>query len=399
MSKKTCSLCFAGRLTYEQEIEKKNSAIQEWWKSLSINATCSPLVPSPQGRLYRTVSKRKAFLVNRRFSLGLIGVDDDTARSFPMTISECVIEPKGHTQVYTSVQNYLQRKENFSLAEEFNYVIVKGTGDELAVIFNMNHFSSANRKEVNHLSKYITGKEPAVKSLFVFVDEERSKFYLSDRRTKNDGKRQPMQKIFGAEKIFHKVGNKKFLYSPLSFSQTNHSIVESFTDTAKQLLGLTASDTLIDLYCGYGLFSICLADSAHRVTGIELSRPAINDAIDNARRNKITNCKFLSADISAQSLQRIIASHKDSHESKTHTHLLKVLLDPPRNGTAPGVIEFIAGQSPECVVHIFCNAEIMPRDLNRWKDCGYDIEIAIPFDMFPGTGEIEMMVKLSKKDD
>jgi len=76
------------------------------------------------------------------------------------------------------------------------------------------------------------------------------------------------------------------------------------------------------------------------------------------------------------------------HESKQ----LKILLDPPRSGTAEGVIEYIASQNPEKVVHIFCNSEIIEKELGRWKKSGYIPDTTVPFDMFPGTNEIEIMV-------
>ncbi len=391
-NKKTCRLCFASTFSYDEEQKRKNSVLQEFWDTLEIGIPVQPLIISPEGRHYRTVSKRKAFMVNDRLYLGLIGVDDDTAKSFPMSVGECAIEPHEHTEVYAAVQEFLQRREYFPLAEEFNYVIVKGGKNETAVIFNMNHFSSGNRKEVNNLSKHLTKKvsrRAGVKSVFVFVDEERSKYYLSGNPKKRDREnRKPMQKIFGTDKLFHKVGEKKFLYSPLSFSQTNHSILELFTKRAKELLDVQKDDTLLDLYCGYGLFSICLADSVKSVLGIELSRSSINDAIDNARRNKASNCRFVAADITEDSLHRFL---------KQGTKNLKVLLDPPRGGTAEGVIEFLAEQQSEKILHIFCNADIMSKELERWKRCGYIPTKAQPFDMFPGTSEIEMMVELEKR--
>jgi tRNA/tmRNA/rRNA uracil-C5-methylase (TrmA/RlmC/RlmD family) len=71
-----------------------------------------------------------------------------------------------------------------------------------------------------------------------------------------------------------------------------------------------------------------------------------------------------------------------------------MLLDPPRSGTAPGVLEVLAGRLPRRVVHVFCNMEILPEELQRWKKAGYRPERAIPLDMFPGTPELEMMVLL-----
>ncbi|MBI2428297.1 MAG: class I SAM-dependent RNA methyltransferase [Ignavibacteriales bacterium] len=366
----------------------KQQAITEFLNSLKIGVPIRPLIASPQGRTYRTVSKRKAFLVNRQFSLGLIGVDDDTLKNFPMTIGQCVIEPRVHAEVYRTMQEYLQKKEHLSLAEEFNYVVVKGNDTESAVIFNMNHFSSSNRKEINHLSKHLTHKVKNIAGIFVFVDEERSRYYLPGTPKKgNQTNFRPLTKIFGKEKLFHKVGNTKFLHAPLSFSQTNHSILEPFVTTAKTFLSLNKEDVLYDLYCGYGLFSLTLASDVRKVIGIELARTSINDAIDNVRINKITNAKFIPADITAETLRKYL---------KPETTNLKFLLDPPRSGTLPDVIEMIGEQKPEKVLHIFCNSDIIEKELKRWSKSGYAPAAVQPFDMFPGTTEIEVMILLQR---
>jgi len=392
-TQKRCSLCFASAIDYEAELRDKQTAISTFWQSLGTDIPCDSLVASPLGRNYRTVSKRKAFIVGRRFFLGLIGVDDDSSKSYPMDIQECVIEPKSHAHIYSVIQEQLQRKEQSNLVTEFNYVIVKGDDREAIVIFNMNHFSSANRREVNALSKSLTFKAKNVQGVYVFVDEERSNYYLSGTPRKGvQSNPKPLTKIYGNDKLFHTVGGVKFLYSPLSFTQTNHSIVEKFVSTAKSLLQLAKDDMLFDLYCGYGLFSLSLAAEVKHVTGIELSRSSISDAIDNAKRNKLINARFHAADISADTLPRFFHRLPEVRPSAG----LKFLIDPPRNGTSEEVIELLADQQPQKVVHIFCNSDIIAKELHRWKECGYLPKKAVPFDMFPGTSEIEMMILLEK---
>ena len=386
-NRKKCSLCFSSALSYETELRYKQAVIEQFWATLDTGVTPGPLLISPMGRHYRTVSKRKAFIVNKRFFFGLIGVDDDSLKSYPMDIGECVIEPKSHAQVYAVIGEALQRKQQSNLVKEFNYVIVKGDDRESIVIFNMNHFSSANRKEVTMLSKLITSRVPTVQGIFVFVDEERSGYYLSGNPRKGvQSNPRPLTKLFGRDKLFHTVDDLKFLYSPLSFSQTNHSVLNSFVATVHDYLSLAKSDVLYDLYCGYGLFSLSAAQYVQEVIAIELSRSSVNDGIDNARRNNVTNSKFICTDISIDAMDRIIKRRPD-----------KIILDPPRNGTSDGVIEFLADKNPTKVVHIFCNMEIIGKELLRWKQSGYIPVKARPVDMFPGTGEIEMVVLLEKE--
>lgn len=392
-----CSLCFSSKIDYETELTAKQQAITEFWNSLETSIPCEPLITSPLGRRYRTVSKRKAFIVGKRFFLGLIGVDDESSKSYPMDIEDCAIEPSSHAHIYSVIQEMLQRKEESNLVKEFNYVIVKGDDREAIVILNMNHFSSANRREVNALSKSLTFKAKNVTGVYVFVDEERSKYYLSGTPRKGaQSNPKPLTKIFGNDKLFHKLGSIKYLYSPLSFSQTNHSILDPFVGTAKEMLALTKQDIIFDLYCGYGLFSVSFASGVRSVTGIELSRSSINDAVENAQRNKMNNIRFQAADISVDTLPRFFGEKLHAQMRDNAGKGLKFLIDPPRNGTSEEVIEYLAEQGAEKIVHIFCNAEIIGKELRRWKNSGYVPVKVQPFDMFPGTSEIEMMVLLER---
>lgn len=377
-----CNLCYAKSITYEQEVRSKNTALREFWASLKTGVPLESLVVSPLGRNYRTVTKRKVFVSRDKYVLGLIGVNDDDNRSFAMNIVECIIEPKEHNAIYQTIQTYFQQPRNGKVGEIFNYIVVKGL-DELSIIFNVNDNSAFSRKILNQLSKYITKHIPQVKNVFVFIDEERSKYYMS-AKAKRSGKAS-FQKIYGKSKLFHATVGKKFLYSPLAFTQTNHSILEKFITTAAEMLQLQNTDTLYDLYCGYGLFGIALAGKAKELIGVEANQQAIDDAKENAVRNKTQRAKFFSAKINAETVQRIFRHSGNG---------VKVLLDPPRNGTGGEVIEYIASKEPEAVVHIFCNSEIISTELQRWNECGYSVQKVIPFDMFPGTNEIEIMALL-----
>lgn len=377
-----CSLCLAYRINYDNEYRIKDTALQEYWKVHRFAQPLQPLVPSPFGRNYRVVTKRKIFSFNGKLQLGLIGTDDDATGIHPLAVGQCMIEPSAHSDIFRCVQDYLNRKEFREVAEAMNYVVIKGNYEEFTVIFNVASMDPNSRQFINHLSKHLTKTVNGVNGVFTYIDEKRSRFYLPQRQK---SQKLQFQKIFGKDAIFHRAGSKKILYSPLSFSQTNLSIVEKFVSTAEGMLELNRSDQLFDLYCGYGLFSLSIADKIRNVTGVELSGDSMRDAKKNAERMHIENCKFIEGDIDEECLERIFSSR---------SKITKVILDPPRNGTKPGVIEIIAAKKIERVLHIFCNIELMPAELERWHSGGYKIARAIPFDMFPGTGEVEMMVLL-----
>ena len=299
---------------------------------------------SPLGRNYRVVTKRKAFSSGRNVQLGLIGTEEESTGINPVHVSRCMIEPEKHAEIYSCVQAYLNKRESAGAVETVNYVIVKGNYAEFTVIFNLAAFDPGMRPFVNRLSKHLTAAVKEVIGVFVIVDEKRSRFYMPQQQ-KNQ--RFPLQKIFGKAEIFQKIGAKQISLFPSFFLA-----IESFDRRTVRWSGqgaseLNAQDRLLDLYCGYGLFSLSVSDSIKSATGIELSGDSVRDAKKNAERLRISHCTYIESDIDEDNLERFFSSHKS---------IGKVILDPPRNGTKPGVIEIIAAKKSQRVLHIFATS-------------------------------------------
>lgn len=391
---KRCSLCHAGRLGYQEELALKNQAIAAWWNELGLSKPLQSIVPSPVGRYFRTVTKRKAFHSGRSTQLGLIGIDAVKKSAYPIAVSQCVVEPRNHAVVYRTVQEFLSRQGEQEFAESLSYVIVRGDTNEAAVIFNVKDFPRSLQHPVNALSRLITQREPSVKSVFVYSGDERSDYYLG-RPTAGTEKASKiaLRKIFGFSGLFHTVNGKRLFYSPLSFSQTNHSILNDLVGTVEEMLQLDREDHLLDLYCGYGLFSLTLADRIHSAIGIDIAMESIHEAESNAQRLKIPHTRFVKNDITAEAVERLLR-----RGGAPRGHRLKIILDPPRSGTRPGVIEAIAAAGAQRIVHIFCNTEIVKQELDIWIARGYHVDSAVPVDMFPGTNEIETVAALTRTE-
>ena len=234
LSGKRCILCAAHKIDYDIDFKIKNDAVQAFWKMRGFDSILAPLIASPLGRNYRVVTKRKAFFSNGNLQLGLIGTDEESAGMNPVQVEQCMIEPEKHSEIYHCVQTYMNRREFKEAAETVNYIIIKGNYSEFTVIINLAAFDSSMRQFVNRLSKHLTAAVKEVIGVFVIVDEKRSRYYMPQHQ-KNQ--KSPLQKIFGKTEIFQKIGTKKFLFSPLSFSQTNLSIVEDVRENDQRAFG------------------------------------------------------------------------------------------------------------------------------------------------------------------
>ena len=174
--------------------------------------------------------------------------------------------------------------------------------------------------------------------------------------------------------------------SPLSFFQVNPSQTERLYETALRMADLRPEDRVADLYCGAGTISLLAARHAAHVTGIEVVPQAVNDAWENARRNGVSNVNFLCGP--AESLLPGLV--RDGLRPDV------VLLDPPRKGSEPAVLDAIASVSPRRIVYVSCDPATLARDLKHLCAAGYAPQQVQPVDMFAWTSHVESVVKLTR---
>lgn len=377
-ARRRCTLCAASVIDYAREVAVKEQVLRAFWQQVAPGEPLDSLVRSPRGRGYRSVTKRKVFAGRGRIGIGLIDPSEGGTGKFDAL--RCVIEPPDHGKIYAVVRREIGRPSMEALAEQLLYVIVKGTDTELSVIFNVREAAPGVTRAANELSKKLSDSCRSISGTFLYAGDADGGYYQG---TRNARARHPLRKLFGRSQIGIHLGGRTLLYSPLSFSQVNHSILPLLTATAGALLNPGAGSGLYDLYCGYGLFALSFADRVRSVIGIERSPESIDSARANAERLGARNVRFVRNEITAQSLSRILQGLRADDV---------VLLDPPRGGTAEGVVECIAAHAPARALHIFCNIDLIARDISRWRNGGYRLARTVPLDLFPGTPNIEMML-------
>ena len=179
----------------------------------------------------------------------------------------------------------------------------------------------------------------------------------------------------------------EFKLSVPSFYQVNRDQAEVLYAKALEFAGLTGQETVVDLYCGTGTITLCLAKQAKKVIGAEIVEPAIRDAWENAERNGVKNVEFFCGD-SAE-----IAEKLEREGLKPDV----ITVDPPRKGLAPEVIASVAGMEPEKVVYVSCDPATLGRDVKIFAGFGYQAVRACAVDMFPGTRHVESVVLLTRQ--
>ena len=183
-------------------------------------------------------------------------------------------------------------------------------------------------------------------------------------------------------KIIGKLGNFKFIISPLSFFQVNTDQTIKLYDKILELLEPNKDDNLLDLYCGTGTIGIYVANKVNKVLGVEIVKDAIHDANINKKINNVNNINFICGNT-----EKIIKDVKEKYNA--------IIVDPPRAGLTESIIRDIFRINPDKIVYVSCDPITLARDLKLLQE-KYEVLDVVPVDMFPNTYHVETVCKLKK---
>lgn len=218
---------------------------------------------------------------------------------------------------------------------------------------------------------------PGLKSIVINQNREKTNVALGPK----------CRMVWGADTIKDELCGLSFRLSPLSFYQVNRTQAERLYERAAAYAGLTGEEILLDLYCGAGTIGLSMAKKAKKVIGVEIVPEAVENARDNAKLNGIENAEFLCGD----------AAQAAAELKRRGERPGVIVLDPPRKGCSPELIETAAAFGPERIVYVSCDPATLARDLKRFAELGYPPVEAAPVDMFPGTAHVETVALLSHK--
>ena len=183
-------------------------------------------------------------------------------------------------------------------------------------------------------------------------------------------------------KIIGKLGNFKFIISPLSFFQVNTDQTIKLYDKILELLEPNKDDNLLDLYCGTGTIGIYVANKVNKVLGVEIVKDVIHDANINKKINNVNNINFICGNT-----EKIIKDVKEKYNA--------IIVDPPRAGLTESIIRDIFRINPDKIVYVSCDPITLARDLKLLQE-KYEVLDVVPVDMFPNTYHVETVCKLKK---
>lgn len=367
-------------LDYPSELQLKGEALAAFWREERLPGRPEPVVAAPLPRGYRTTTKRRAALGPKGLSLTFPG-----ARTSAGGVSPSALDLPEHMAVYAFLIERLSRPPARALASVLNWAIVRGSPEALAVILNVRVFDARVVRAGKQLAQDLQETPLGVRAGFLYLDPSGSDYYLEARRPAGT---LSFKRLFGPDWLQVEAGGVRLRFPPTVFSQVNGAMLEIMTASARSLLAPLDGSALLDLYCGYGLFSLTVGREAAQVLGLDLDGPAIEAARANADHLRCAGrVKFLAGRIDGGFLTGRLRPPNAPEV---------VILDPPRQGTAPDVASALAAREPQRVVHICCGTEEIPREVAAWSRAGYRLRRALPLDLFAGTASLETLLLLTR---
>ena len=303
---------------------------------------------------------------------------------------ECLIQPSVCDAIRKTVRAHIRRWRLDPYREEDHQGLIRhlviragfATGD-LMVILVINGDGLPGQDElIQNLQTTIAENQSAG------LPEQRLRsFYLNVHRTPtNVILSEDCRLQFGDPYIEENILGLTYRISPLAFFQVNPTQTEVLYKKIIELADLSGQDQVLDLYCGTGSITLQLARAAGWVLGIESHPEAIRDAKINAEINNITNVEFITGKVEDSLPEWLTQGLK----------IDLVVLDPPRKGCEPKVIEALQTLLPPRIIYVSCNPATLARDLSLLSSSGYKVQYIQPVDMFPWTGHVETVVLMSR---
>ena len=368
-----CGGCAYRHLTYPEELWTKRQRVQDALTRIGgLDLTVEEILGAKNPEHYRNKSQ---YPVGADGSIGFF-----QARTHKVVpIRRCLIQTEAADRTAQAVGEWMRRYKISAYDETTGKGLVRHVcvrvnrkGESLCcVVVNGNKVPREPE-----LAAYVTVAVPHTVGVLLNSNTRRGNVVLGDK----------YRTLFGRNYLMDTLCGLEFKLSMPSFYQVNRDQAEVLYGKALKFAGLTGNETVLDLYCGIGTITLCLAKAAKRVIGAEIVPPAIRDAKENALRNHIENAEFFCGDAAD------IAAKLESDGLRPDV----VTVDPPRKGLAPEVIASVAAMGPEKVVYVSCDPATLGRDVKIFREFGYEAKRAAAVDMFPGTAHVETVVLLSK---
>lgn len=377
----TCGGCQIQDLPYDQQLQKKTDYLKTLLEPVGWKEPIE-ITPSPELWYYRNKMEFSFQDVFPSPPLGqdhvLLGLKRRKRWDKVMNLSECYLLSPEAPKLLEAVHAWAIKEdlEPYNLHRQqgfLRHLVVreaKNTKDRMVLLLTGN-----GKFPKESFVKAVESAYPATTILWG-VNHKAADVAKSDRVDVLDGPGWIEDEVLG----------RRFRISPFSFFQTNTKGAEKLYLLIREWLAPLKAKNLLDLYCGSGGITLCVADLAEHVLGVETVGAAVSDARHNAAANKVANAEFMEATV--ESLLPAFAERKLEVDT--------IIVDPPRSGLHPTAVKALKDMAARWLIYVSCNPKALAEDIRRLADF-YEPKKVQAVDLFPHTDHVETVVLLQAR--
>jgi len=330
-----------------------------------------PPVPSPRPLGYRNKGK---WVVGQNKEQLVLGAYQPRSHTIVDLRGCAMLEPSVAEaaevlrSLITSATTPLQPYDEATGTGDLRHVVIRGNerGETLVVLVARTRESEAAAA----LAATLPGRLPHLVGVVLNVNASRGNAIFG----------QEDHLLMGQSWLADRLGDVRLRLSARAFFQANREVATAAYRKIAEAAAIAPGEKVIDAYCGIGGIGLTLGRQGARVFGIEEHAAAVDDALLAAHLNGVAEATFVAGGVAAH----LRAAGEAS----------VVVLNPPRKGCAPPVLQAAAQARPRLIAYLSCRPATLLRDLVQLSALGYETHSLAALDMMPQTPQIEALALL-----
>lgn len=375
-----CGGCVWQHLAYPAQLAAKHArvaaALAEVPAVASGAVAIAGVVPSPSIVGYRNKGKYVAGRAGEHLVLGAYAprshhvIDTLGCRVVAPVIDEVATWLRGAAEGAGLVAYDEAKREG-----ELRYAIVReADGDALVALV------VAPRTPRDKLAQVAAplARHPAVRGVVAIENDRRDGAIIPSGSS--------AQVLLGSGVLVEQVAGVAVEVGAGEFLQVNRAQAAALYARVAVLAGARPGLRAVDLFAGVGGIGLSLARAGARVTAVELDPEAVAQLRRAAQRAGLP-------------LEAIAADAGDlpaAARASLAGGVDVAVVNPPRKGLSAGARSLLTSLGAPVVIYVSCGPESLARDLAALAAAGWDPDAIEPFDLMPGTAQIETVVRLRR---
>lgn len=369
-NKADCGSCTWSYIPYEQQLEKKLELINQSFSQHALSLYCEEIIASPKTAHYRN---RMDFKIDFEGRVGLHAkgkwwrvIDNHMCFLGDEPIESCFVPVREWAR--SCGLSFFDRKKHVGL---LRYAVIRAARNGSTLLSLVTSKPSCDAEHDSVQTAMLELAQAIYPHQLVWsINHTSSDTSVGDET----------HALSGDGYLVEEVSGFRYRISPHSFFQTNSYAAPALLDTVLEYVRHQGANSVLDLYCGSGFFTIPLAAACSSVAGVEVVQSAIDDAAFNAALNSST------------AVFRCMKS--EDYDLKSSAADVWVV-DPPRAGLHKKVLSFIIESGPASIVYVSCNFKNFAAELVALKS-SYSVRAMRAIDMFPHTPHVELVALLER---